>query len=60
MPNLTRKELISIKDLVSAHQILVSKLNSYSNSCQSPEIKQMFQSAAGEAKQSAQSLIQML
>ncbi len=60
MPSFTNKELDSIKDLVATHQVLASKLTTYSNSCQSSDVKQMFQTAATEAQRSAQNLIQIL
>ena len=60
MANLNQMELSSIREVVGCHITVASKLNSYASQCQDPQIRQMFQQAAGEAQKSAQKLIQML
>ena len=60
MPKLNQMELNSIREVVTAHQMTANKLNDYAGLCQDPQVKQMFTTAASEAKKSAQTLIQML
>ena len=60
MPNLSQVEINSIREVVSSHQMMSSKLSTYANQCQDQQIKQMFQQAATEANKSAHNLIQML
>lgn len=60
MPGFKQSELNSIREVVSAHQTMGTKLSSYAEQVQDPQIKQMFSQAATQAKQSAQNLIQML
>jgi phosphoribosylcarboxyaminoimidazole (NCAIR) mutase len=60
MQNLKQSELNWIREVVSAHNMTASKLNSYAGQVQDPQIKQMFSTASTQAKQSAQNLLQML
>lgn len=60
MPNLSYSELNSIREVVTCHLTTASKLNSFAESCEDQQIKQMFNQASQQAKQSAQNLIQML
>lgn len=60
MQNLTQAELSSIRECVTNHQTCANKLRNYAEQCQDGNIKQMFNQAAQQAQQSAQSLIQML
>ncbi len=60
MANISQSELNSIREVVAAHQMMSSKLGTYAQQCQDPQIKQMFQKASTEAQSSAQKLIQML
>ncbi len=60
MANISQKELMSINDVVSRHQIIAAKLNDFSENCTDPEIKQMFKDASFQAGQSVQNLINML
>jgi len=60
MPDLKQSELNWIREVVSAHNMTASKLSSYANQVQDPQIKQMFSKASTDAKQAAQNLIQML
>ncbi len=60
MANFTQSELNSIREIVTGHQTMASKLSTYANQCQDQQIKQMFSQAAQQAQQSAQNLIQML
>ncbi|GHU50513.1 hypothetical protein AGMMS49975_01700 [Clostridia bacterium] len=60
MANLSHSELNSVREVVTAHLTSASKLGAYADACPDPQIKQMFTQASTQAKQSANSLIQML
>ncbi|MCL2351990.1 MAG: hypothetical protein FWC55_05600 [Firmicutes bacterium] len=60
MPNLSHSELNNIREVVSCHQNVANKLNSYAGQCQDQNIRRMFGQAAQEAHKSAQQLIQMI
>jgi len=60
MSGLKQSELNWIREAVSAHNMTASKLGSYANQVQDPQIKQMFTKASSDAHNAAQNLIQML
>lgn len=60
MSNFTQMEFNTIREMVTSHQTAAKKLNDYSVQCTDPQIKQMFEQSACEAKKSAQNLIDML
>jgi len=60
MTDLKQSELNWIREAVSAHNMTASKLGSYANQVQDPQIKQMFSKASTDAKTAAQNLLQML
>ena len=60
MQGLKQSELNWIREVVSSHQTIASKLSTYADQVQDPQIKQMFTQASTKAKQSANNLIQML
>ena len=60
MSGLKQSELNWIREVVSCHNTTSSKLSTYANQVQDPQIKQMFTKASTEAKQAAQHLMQML
>ena len=60
MSNFSQQELNSIRELVSSHLVMCSKLSNYSQQCQDTQLKQMFNTASKQAHQAAQNLIQML
>lgn len=60
MTSLTQSELNSIREVVTAHQMMSCKLSDYASQVQDPQIRQMFSQASTQAQQSAQNLIQML
>lgn len=60
MTQLNQMESNSIREVVEAHQTCAAKLDDYSQQCQDTQIKQMFEQASQEAKQSVQKLTQML
>ena len=60
MANISQSELNSIREVVACHLTTASKLSTYASACQDAQVKQMFQTAAGQAQKSAQTLLQML
>ena len=60
MTGLTQMEVSSIREIASGHITTAAKLNEYASKCNDPQLKQMFQKAATDAKASAQKLIGML
>lgn len=60
MANISQKELMTINDIVTRHQIVSAKLDDYSQNCTDPEVKQMLKDASFKAGQSIQNLINML
>jgi len=60
MQGLKQSELNWIREVVSSHNMTSSKLGTYAEQVQDPQIKQMFTQASGQAKQAAQNLLQML
>ncbi|MCL2049588.1 MAG: hypothetical protein FWG87_12785 [Defluviitaleaceae bacterium] len=60
MQNLKQSELNWIREVVSAHNMSASKLHTYSEQVQDPQIKQMFAQSSTKARQAAQNLLQML
>ena len=60
MQGLKQSELNWIREVVSCHNMTASKLGTYAQQVQDPQIKQMFTQASTQARQAAQNLIQML
>ena len=60
MPGLSQMEFNAIREIASGHLTTATKLNEYSQHCTDPTIKQMFHTAAQEAKKSAVKLTDML
>jgi hypothetical protein len=60
MSNYTQVELNYIREIVTFHQILSSKLSSFSKQCQDPEIKELFSNASSSSQKSINDLIQIL
>ncbi|MDR1688077.1 MAG: hypothetical protein LBS21_05640 [Clostridiales bacterium] len=60
MANFTQSELDSIREVVTCHLSVASKLSSCANSVSDGEIKQMLIQSAQEAKQNAQNLMRLL
>ncbi|NLJ72564.1 MAG: hypothetical protein GX333_06100 [Syntrophomonadaceae bacterium] len=58
--SLTQLELQHLRHLISSHEMAEKKLNSYANSCNDPQVKQMFQQSAQSASQSREKLISFL
>ncbi|AOY76157.1 hypothetical protein [Clostridium formicaceticum] len=60
MAQLTQMELQDLRHLISNHQMMVSKLNTYAQQCQDQQVKQMFQQGAQSAQSNAQKLMTFL
>ena len=60
MTELTQVELQNLRHLIGAHDTSYQKLNTYSEQCVDPQIKQMFNKAAQEALNTKQKLITFL
>ena len=60
MPGLSQMEFNSIREIASGHITCATKLDEYASKCNDPQIKQMFQRAAQDARKSAQTLTGLL
>ncbi len=60
MSDLNQVEINAIRECVSGFITNSSKLSSYSNKVNEPELKEMFKNASFKAEQMAQKLIQLL
>ncbi|MDR2168204.1 MAG: hypothetical protein LBE35_10215 [Clostridiales bacterium] len=60
MPGLSQLEFNAIREIAGGHITVASKLNEYAQKCSDPKIKQMFEKAATDAKDSAKKLASML
>ena len=58
--NLTQKERTLLEDQRSHENICIQKYNNYANQAQDPELKQMFQTYAGQEQQHLNTVNQML
>jgi spore coat protein CotF len=58
--NLTQKERTLLQDQRSHENICIKKYNNYANQAQDPELKQMFQTYAGQEQQHLNTINQML
>ena len=60
MQRITSQDLNDIREVISANQTTAAKLDFYSNSCNDPDIKQMFKQGSKDANNSVQNLLKML
>jgi hypothetical protein len=60
LTQLNQMELQNLREIISGHQTMVTKLNDYAQKCNDPQIKQMFQQAAQSAQTTVQNLTQSL
>lgn len=60
MSKLTQPELNSIREIASSHITNSAKLKAYGNNCKDAKLKQMFNTSAAQAEQTATKLMQML
>ncbi len=60
MPHLNQLELQNLRELIGSHQMMVSKLNTYAQQCQDPQVKQLFEQSAQSAQTTTQKLMGFL
>lgn len=60
MGNLNELELQNLRHLIGAHCTIEKKLNDYALQCADPELKQMFEKDAQDAKASKEKLMVFL
>ena len=60
MSNLTQQELSSIREVVTSHQNVACKLDSYAQNVHDPQLRQMFDKGAQDARKNAMDLINMI
>ena len=60
MANLSQQELNSIREVVTGHQNVASKLSAYSQQVEDPTLKQMFDKGSQDARKNAMDLINMI
>ncbi len=58
--NINQMELSHLKEIVSLHQSMAVKYNTFANQCQDPQLKQLFQQSAQDAQTTASNLINSL
>lgn len=58
--NINQMELSHLKEIVSLHQNMAVKFDTFANQCQDPQLKQLFQKSAKEAQTTATNLINSL
>ncbi|MBM7661877.1 spore coat protein CotF [Bacillus mesophilus] len=60
MANLNELELQNLRHLIGGHETCATKLDTYAQQCQDPQIKQMLQQHAQSARQTKQQLMSFL
>ncbi len=60
MTQLNEMELQNLRHLIGSHETAFQKLNQYAQQCMDPQVKQMFQQSADEAKNTKQKLMSFL
>ncbi len=60
LPNVTQQELNLVKEIAGSHVTMSCKFNDYANHAQDPQLKQMLQKSATDAKTTATNLINSL
>lgn len=58
--NLNQMELQSLREIIGNHQTMATKFNFYSQQCQDPNIKNLFQQSGQDAETTATNLINSL
>ena len=58
--NLTQVELQNLRHLIGSHETAYQKLNTYSEQCVDPQIKQLFTKSAQDALNTKQKLMSFL
>jgi len=60
MSQLNQMELQNLRHLIGSHETAAQKLDAYAQSCTDPQIKQMFQKSAQDARGAKQKLMSFL
>ncbi|MTI94405.1 MAG: hypothetical protein FH749_02800 [Firmicutes bacterium] len=60
MSQLNQLELQNLRHLIGSHDTAAQKLEAYAQSCNDPQIKQMFQQSAQSARSAKQKLVSFL
>ncbi len=60
MANLNELELQNLRHLIGGHETCATKLDTYAQQCQDPQIKAMLQNHANSARQTKQQLMSFL
>ncbi|TYQ15770.1 UNVERIFIED_CONTAM: hypothetical protein Cloal_2260 [Acetivibrio alkalicellulosi] len=60
MSQLNHIELQNLRHLIGSHETTYKKLSDYANQCQDPQIKQVFQKSAQDARNTKQQLMSFL
>lgn len=60
MTQLNQQELQNLRHLIGSHETSAKKLEAYAQQAQDPQIKQMFQKSAQDAKNTKQQLLSFL
>lgn len=60
MTQLNELELQNLRHMIGGHETLANKLDSYAQSCTCPQLKQMLQKDAQDARNTQQQLISFL
>lgn len=57
---INKQELQNLRHLIGSHETAAKKLETYSQQCTDPQLKQMFEQSAQSAQQTKQRLISFL
>lgn len=60
MTQLNQQELQNLRHLIGSHETAYQKLQTYSQQATDPQVKQMFEKSAQDAKNTKQKLISLL
>jgi hypothetical protein len=60
MAQINQQELQNLRHLIGSHETAAQKLEAYAQSCQDPQIQQMFQKSAQSARSAKQKLMSFL
>lgn len=53
LQNISQQDLQTVREITSAHLVMSSKFENYSNQVQDPQLKQMFKQSSTDAKTTA-------
>ncbi|NLW21659.1 MAG: hypothetical protein GXY88_00125 [Tissierellia bacterium] len=58
--NINQMELQNLREIIGAHQGMVTKFDFYANQCQDPQLKQLFKQSSQDAKETVTNFINSL